>query len=192
MLLIMLIASIGIPAMLLSWTNLGSTEIDGIQGRYFLPVVPLFLILLTKRTETKTDNRSTEGQQSPASLWGWFYLVSVIGIRFHDIYLSATHLTLRYFASLQVVDGGSRILNSQFSILNLINARCFIGSREIHLSQVRKGERLVANSQGCTADCQRQRLSRHGDSVAVRRLKGQIGIVSCLHGQRPRHHYQNK
>ncbi len=37
-------------AMLLSWTGRDSQIIEGIQGRYFLPVLPLFLLLLKNET----------------------------------------------------------------------------------------------------------------------------------------------
>ena len=41
------IVCIGIMAALFfSWTPLGSQEIEGIQGRYFLPVLPIVLLLL--------------------------------------------------------------------------------------------------------------------------------------------------
>lgn len=36
------------PAMLLSWTDTGSVRVEGLQGRYFIPLVPLFCYILTK------------------------------------------------------------------------------------------------------------------------------------------------
>lgn len=36
------------PVMLLSWTPLGNTVIEGLQGRYYLPVLPLIIMILTK------------------------------------------------------------------------------------------------------------------------------------------------
>ena len=36
------------PAMLLSWTSAGSSLVAGLQGRYYLPVLPLLLLVLTK------------------------------------------------------------------------------------------------------------------------------------------------
>ena len=36
------------PAMLLSWTPAGSSLVAGLQGRYYLPVLPLLLLVLTK------------------------------------------------------------------------------------------------------------------------------------------------
>ena len=45
---IILLAVIFTPMMLLSWTNEGADVIDGIQGRYYLPILPLLLIIITK------------------------------------------------------------------------------------------------------------------------------------------------
>ena len=36
------------PAMLLSWTPAGSSLVAGLQGRYYLPILPLLLLMLTK------------------------------------------------------------------------------------------------------------------------------------------------
>ena len=47
-LLILIVFYLGLPTMLLCWTPLGSDMIMGIQGRYYLPVIPLLIILLTK------------------------------------------------------------------------------------------------------------------------------------------------
>ena len=46
--LTVLIALLSTPAMLLSWTPEGSDVILGIQGHYFLPVLPLFAIVFAK------------------------------------------------------------------------------------------------------------------------------------------------
>ena len=40
------------PAMLLSWTPEGSDVVLGIQGHYFLPILPLIAILLGKALRT--------------------------------------------------------------------------------------------------------------------------------------------
>lgn len=45
---IIVIGLLSIPAMLLSWTNVDSHRIEGLQGRYFLPFLPLFYYLQTK------------------------------------------------------------------------------------------------------------------------------------------------
>lgn len=45
--LVIAICLISVPAMLLSYTHANSTTIEGIQGRYFIPVLPLIVLLLT-------------------------------------------------------------------------------------------------------------------------------------------------
>lgn len=47
-LFILFLALYFIPIMLLSWTNVGSPQIDGLQGRYYLPVLPLIIMILSK------------------------------------------------------------------------------------------------------------------------------------------------
>jgi len=49
---VVLIALLSTPAMLLSWTPEGSDVILGIQGHYFLPVLPLFAITAGKGLRT--------------------------------------------------------------------------------------------------------------------------------------------
>lgn len=39
---------ISTPVMLLSWTQVGSRSIEGLQGRYYLPLLPLVVFILTK------------------------------------------------------------------------------------------------------------------------------------------------
>ena len=38
--------------MLMSWTPLGSPVVEGVQGRYFLPILPLGLLALRSRSVT--------------------------------------------------------------------------------------------------------------------------------------------
>ena len=52
------------PVMLLSWTDAGSARIEGLQGRYYLPVLPLILMLMSKyklknaAADIKSENSS--------------------------------------------------------------------------------------------------------------------------------------
>lgn len=46
--LVCLISFCCTPLMLLSWTDANSVRVEGLQGRYFLPVLPLILMLLSK------------------------------------------------------------------------------------------------------------------------------------------------
>lgn len=43
-------------AMLLSWTTRGASEIEGVQGRYFLPVLPLLLLALRNNRITMENS----------------------------------------------------------------------------------------------------------------------------------------
>ena len=80
---------VGIPAMLLSSTNIGSRSIMGLQGRYYLPLVSLFLFAITKQHKIKAVIQSDGVQRKLLSLWGWFYIVSAIGIYYYTrIYLT--------------------------------------------------------------------------------------------------------
>ena len=46
--LVILISFCCTPLMLLSWTDAGSVRVEGLQGRYFLPVLPLIMMVLSK------------------------------------------------------------------------------------------------------------------------------------------------
>lgn len=48
------------PVMLLSWTPIGNTVIEGVQGRYYLPVLPLIIMMLTKFSLHVGEERITE------------------------------------------------------------------------------------------------------------------------------------
>lgn len=45
-------------ALYVSWTPVGQRIVDGVQGRYFLPLLPLLALLLPERTGTRTDPRA--------------------------------------------------------------------------------------------------------------------------------------
>lgn len=54
------------PVMLLSWTDVGSSIILGLQGRYFLPFLPLIMIVITKfrlHAETNEDKHALQRQE---------------------------------------------------------------------------------------------------------------------------------
>lgn len=55
LLIVVLISMLLIPTSLLSWTPEGSTVIMGLQGRYFLPLLPPVLLLITKFTLHDND-----------------------------------------------------------------------------------------------------------------------------------------
>ena len=79
MLSIVAVGAIGVPAMLLSWTRMGVRFVAGLQGRYYLPFVPLFLIAITRHWRSRTNSPNGGDQRVLTSLWGWIYIVSVVG-----------------------------------------------------------------------------------------------------------------
>ena len=57
--LTVIISLVVTPAMLLSWTGIGSRYIVGVQGRYFIPVLPLVYLLICrmfKKVKLEGDN----------------------------------------------------------------------------------------------------------------------------------------
>ncbi len=65
--LVCLIAFCFTPLMLLSWTDANSVRVEGLQGRYFLPVFPLILMLLSKFSLHKAAGDAS-GKNSTAVL----------------------------------------------------------------------------------------------------------------------------
>lgn len=55
-----IIGLISTPAMLLSATNAGSHRVEGLQGRYFLPLVPIFYYVVTKFSLHTPDKSNYE------------------------------------------------------------------------------------------------------------------------------------
>lgn len=56
------------PAMLLSWTNKGSNIIEGLQGRYYLPVLPLMMLVITKfKLHTENNGKEYEHHRQEVS-----------------------------------------------------------------------------------------------------------------------------
>ena len=71
------------PAMLLSWTSEGSDMIIGLQGRYYLPVLPLILLACTKpspygKTAGRQDSDQTARRQTDRSFIRAFCLLSCL------------------------------------------------------------------------------------------------------------------
>lgn len=60
--LVTLLTFVTTPIMLLSWTPEGSRTLEGIQGRYFLPVLPLIILLLSKHWLVQVDLQKRDSQ----------------------------------------------------------------------------------------------------------------------------------
>ncbi len=54
----LLTAAFAVGGMLIGWTNKGASSIEGVQGRYFLPALPLFLFAL-QNTKVCVEDGST-------------------------------------------------------------------------------------------------------------------------------------
>ena len=61
--LVILISVAFTPLMLLSWTDAGSPRVEGLQGRYYLPVLPLIVLLMSKygfkKAALEADNKNS-------------------------------------------------------------------------------------------------------------------------------------
>ena len=67
--LIILLGLVTTPAMLLSWTRPGMDFIDGMQGRYFLPLLPLFYYAVTKFSLHTPDRQNGEEITGKGVYW---------------------------------------------------------------------------------------------------------------------------
>ena len=76
------------PAMLLSWTPVVYRYVDGIQGRYFLPIVPALMLIATK-FDLKIPASPDREQVYYEKLWSLFYILSVAAV----YYLMRLNLT---------------------------------------------------------------------------------------------------
>lgn len=74
-----LIAVCFTPLMLLSWTNVNSVRIEGLQGRYYLPVLPLMIMVLSK-FKLKNASREPDSADSIAVLKTCQRLFAVVSV----------------------------------------------------------------------------------------------------------------
>lgn len=70
------------PVMLLSWTTVGSEVIDGLQGRYYLPVLPLIVMVFAKfrlhaAAAGATEEQNLEIRESCYKVYALLSCVSV-------------------------------------------------------------------------------------------------------------------
>ena len=82
---VVLIALLTTPAMLLSWTPEGSDVILGIQGHYFLPVLPLFAIAAGKGLR-KLSNKTGFIRSKAFKAIGAFAYPAVVIMTFYAFY----------------------------------------------------------------------------------------------------------
>lgn len=87
---VILLVLLLMPAMLLSWTPIGSQRIEGLQGRYYLPILPLIYFVLTKfRLYRRTDHSKSADTQIGRTCMRWFCGISCICV----YYLLRLYLT---------------------------------------------------------------------------------------------------
>lgn len=80
--LVVILEIILTPVMLLSWTSVGSNVIEGLQGRYYLPVLPLIIMILTKfKLHDGAENIAAEhALQIKGSCFRGFALLSCLAV----------------------------------------------------------------------------------------------------------------
>lgn len=78
------------PVMLLSWTPIGSIRIEGLQGRYYLPVLPIFIFIFTKfKLVNSTDiSSSAKIKAIQTTCYKWITILSCVCV----YYLLRTYL----------------------------------------------------------------------------------------------------
>ena len=90
---VVLIALLSTPAMLLSWTPEGSDVILGIQGHYFLPVLPLFAIIVGKGMRTIAKKAVKTGTKALKTIHSASYPVIVIMTFYAFYFIMRLYLT---------------------------------------------------------------------------------------------------
>lgn len=82
MLAVILIEVVTTPMMLLSWTDINARAIAGIHGRYFLPVLPLLLLIATKYGLHDHRRPDAGVRAIGKKCIKWFCLLSCLGVYF--------------------------------------------------------------------------------------------------------------
>lgn len=91
--IVVLISLLSTPAMLLSWTPEGSDVILGIQGHYFLPVLPLFTIAAAKGIRTLAGKMKIAGSKGFKAFCSTAYPVTLIMVFYAFYFIMQKYLT---------------------------------------------------------------------------------------------------
>ena len=75
------IAAFAVGGMLIGWTVKGATSIEGVQGRYFLPALPLFFFALQNRHVFVEDGSSLRAKAVFASVFLQVIVVTALFVR---------------------------------------------------------------------------------------------------------------
>ncbi len=87
-LLVILVTVVSTPMMLLSWTDVRSDSVEGLQGRYYLPVLSLAMLVITKFSlyNRMSDDRFVAVRQKCAA---WCGILSCIAVYYMErLYLT--------------------------------------------------------------------------------------------------------
>lgn len=66
------------PMMLLSYTDVGSATIEGVQGRYFLPVLPLIMLLVTNHKYDEKFKLDSDRVKTIRTISFWMHTVLAV------------------------------------------------------------------------------------------------------------------
>lgn len=76
-----LTAAFAVGGMLIGWTNKGASSIEGVQGRYFLPVLPLFLLALRNKKVWIADGSAVRKKAVYAAVFLQVLVVTALFVR---------------------------------------------------------------------------------------------------------------
>ncbi|MBE5946416.1 MAG: DUF2142 domain-containing protein [Lachnospiraceae bacterium] len=76
---IILVGLVATPAMLLSWNNIGAKVIEGLQGRYYLPLLPVFVFVMTKFYKRELWEKSQNIMLKNKFLI-WYVIISSVAV----------------------------------------------------------------------------------------------------------------
>lgn len=76
-----LTAAFAVGGMLIGWTNQGASSIEGVQGRYFLPALPLFLLALRNKKVWIADGSAVRKKAVYAAVFLQVLVVTALFVR---------------------------------------------------------------------------------------------------------------
>jgi len=76
-----LTAAFAVGGMLIGWTNKGASSIEGVQGRYFLPALPLFLLALRNKKVWIADGSAVRKKAVYAAVFLQVLVVTALFVR---------------------------------------------------------------------------------------------------------------
>lgn len=74
-------AAFAVGGMLIGWTDIGSDFIDGVQGRYFLPFLPLLIFALQPRCISVANDGSVQKRAVMAAVFMQIWIITALFVR---------------------------------------------------------------------------------------------------------------